>query len=203
MKKYIFLSSLFFSLSVFSSDKISFQEDYGKASAFLPDGVSILLDEKIQNIKTDFHKITFNDVLEAWKDRKILKLDEEEYVVLQREPKLKTTLHKNQEFVAANPCYTFGLGPYLLKQKDLENLPRFEDNVNWVLYNLSAIEYKKHTFITARFTAYNNPHWNTRFVHPEPFKDLNNRYWHTESCIDTIEPIRTVNFILQEVKTSF
>lgn len=201
MKKYIFLSFLIFSVSSFSSDNESVEDKHHLISSIKPSEDNVFPEDKIQNIKSDLLGIDFNTMLNAWKDRKLIKLGGKEYIVLQNLPKLET--YNIGKFVRANPCYTNSLGPYLLKEKDLENLPKSEHKITWFIHKFDMVKFKDNIFITVRYTANNNPHWEHKYKYEKPFDNWNNHYWHTEANMQSVSPIRTVNFILQKVKSSF
>ena len=187
------LSSLLFPLSLFATDP-SFSEDddgYGGYSRFIAPSLSPVQENAI---KEHIFGISFSQMVKAFQKRKLLMINNEEYVPLQKEPLLKSALYK--EPVRTNPCYMGGLGPYLLEEKDLKNIPQ---GVAWFSYFFATAEHDSQTYITVGYTANNNPHWGNILDHPVPFNDPVNHYWHTEGNMNSIMPIRTVNFLLKKV----
>ncbi len=185
------LSSLFLPLSLFATDP-SFSEDDDGYSRFIAPSLS---PAQQKAIKEHISEISFSQMVKAFQKRRVVTINNEEYVPLQKEPLLKSALYK--EPVRTNPCYMGGLGPYLLEEKDVKNIPQ---GVEWFPYSSSAMaEHDRQVYITVAYTANNNPHWKNISNHPAPFNNPENHYWHTEGNMHSIMPIRTVNFLLKKV----
>lgn len=153
-------------------------------------------------IRGAFSEIGFNQVVEALQQRKLLQIDGEEYVVLKDLPKLRSRLYHGEK-VGTNPCYELGLGPNLLKVEQIGLLP---PKAEWYFhsYALGALTPdivapdEVATYLTIRFTSYNNPHWTggSRFRFPEPFNDPANQYWSSYNIPTSLGELFTVNLEL-------
>lgn len=142
-----------------------------------------------------WNKFNFHTIVTALKERKLIEFEGDEYAVLIKEPSSKSALYLSG-LVRMNPCYKNGLGPHLLKVDQIDTLPQ---GVQWIPYSSNTSKFKSLTYVTLRYTANNNPHWEHIYSHPKPFDDLNNHYWHTETNMISTMPIRTVNFLLKKV----
>lgn len=143
-------------------------------------------------------QIDLYTLVDALKKEQLITIGDHEYAVLKEDPRFESVAHGG-DFVSGNPCYEGGLGPKLLKVKDIDNLP--PQFVKWSYQSSRMIEYEESTYITIRYTSHNNPHWSNRFTYPNPFNELEKRYWNHEDNSISVFPNRTVNFLLKRKQT--
>ncbi len=141
---------------------------------------------------TPKYDFTFFECVEGLTKRTLIEKKGIEYAILKTLPDLKDPSLCSG---GANPCYEYGLGPKLLKVEEVNYLPK---NVNWICLPLSIHPHQDNTFIMVRFTANNNPDWETIHTNYKSSTDLE-PYWHSEPDPNSTGNLNTVNFLLKRI----